>query len=77
MKALTATLLATAFLAVPAYACGFKDMAKHDTSITASVTPKPETAMSTFDPKSPLVFEEKEEANAKPAEDAKKEVTSD
>ncbi len=64
MKTLTAALLATAFAASPALACGFGKSADMKTNAyTASVVSESEEAMTTFDPKEPPLFEEKTEVS--------------
>ena len=76
MKILTAALLASAFIASPALACGFGKSAEYKMPThSAAVTSKPEEAMSTFDPKEPLVFEE--EATAAPVEETVDEVPAE
>lgn len=67
MKTVMTALVASAFIASPALACGFgKTADKSKPMITASTTVKTEEAMSTFDPAAKPVFDEKAEAVSAP-----------
>ena len=67
-RLLVAAFLASAFAIGGANACGYGKTAKQKQMVTASTTVKTEQAVSTFDPASKPIFEEKAEGTetAKP-----------
>ena len=71
MKTTLAALFATALIASPALACGFKSASvTHDMSASVKVEEKTDKAMSTFDPEKKPVFDTEAEAIAEaPAEE--------
>ncbi|MEL7271896.1 MAG: hypothetical protein AAGK33_00535 [Pseudomonadota bacterium] len=68
MKIMMTALVASAFMASPALACGFGKMADHKEPMTtaSTTTVKTEEAMSTFDPSTKPVFDTKAEATPAP-----------
>lgn len=73
MKTLTAALLASAFIASPALACGFGKTAEHKMGTVASLetVETSEEAMSTYDPAEKPIFEETSKTDAEaPLEEA-------
>ena len=76
MKNLTAVLLISAFVAAPAFACGFEKTAetKLPTQMASLMTEQADGAMTTFDPASKSAFERHMEAADSTEADLKEET---
>ena len=74
MKTLTAALLASAFITAPAFACNYGKTAETPVTTALTDTVKPDEAMTTFDPATQPLFEEKTEVLEEAAPVEKKEI---
>ena len=75
MKTLTAALLASAFFTAPAFACNYGKTAETPVTTALTDTVKPDEAMTTFDPTTQPLFEDKTEALEEAAPAEKKEIS--